>query len=109
LRGSQSKGAAVRFRDAEAEREPDSGAAALRFRRKEGIENPPRNLGRHSGAIIADGNSDQTVAGETAFNRQIALAGEGLQSLLSVDDEVQQDLRDLIGVGPQWRQVRAQP
>jgi hypothetical protein len=99
--------AAVSRYDARAHRQTDARADAQGFGGEERLEDLTRDLGRHARTVI--GHLDaHTARIPTTRDAQPARRRDLLQGMLGVDDQVHDDLRQLVAVRKQGRQIGRQ-
>ena len=96
----------MRFDDSRADREPYSGSDADGLGREVGLEDAHPHVGCDPGSVVGDGNPGAAGACiEPRCHPNVARQRTLLQGLLRVDDQIEQHLVQLIGVGEECRDV----
>ena len=99
----------VLLRDGVRDRQPQTRTRADLLRREKRVENLALDIRGHARAVVAHLERHGVVPGVVpcADSERAAVVG-GAHGLLGVDDQVQQHLLDLMGVGEDLRQGRGQ-
>ena len=94
------------FDDAEAHRQPDAQADSRRLGGEVRLEYPRPKMRRNAGTVVCDGDADHVAQRvETAGHAYAARSRLVLQGLLRVDDQIEQHLMELIGIGVDQRNI----
>ena len=92
--------AAVGLHDAETHRQPDTGAHPCGLGREIRLEHPRAQMCRNARPVVCDPDAEHLGKRiETAAHAYSTRCGLVLQRLLGVDDQVEQHLMELVGIG----------
>ena len=94
--------AAMRLHDAVAERQPDAGSGADLLGGEERLEDARQDLLRDAGAGVADPDDDTAASWRRGRAETVILRWPvpAVQRLLGIDQQVDQNLAELVGIGP---------
>src|SRR5204863_6967664 len=94
------------FDDAEAHRQADAKADSRRLGREVRLEYPRPKMCRNAGTVVGNDDANQLRARvETAGHPYVPTSRMVLQRLLRIDDQIEQHLVELIGVGVNQRNI----